>query len=1074
MELLSKLHAMKRYWRLFLFFLLFSAKGWSQNITLSVDRQPLEKVFLLIEKQSGYNFIYSSEAMEQSKPVSFEVNNETLANVLAVCFKDQPLKYTTTADKHVIVKLKLEKPVSSNREVKGKVVNENGKPVAGVTILIKKANLFAVSDDNGDFGFANAPDNVVLVISGAELEARELFIGNQSFVVINVKAKLGTLDETVVIAYGRTNKRVSTGTIGRVSKEEINKQPVSNPLSVLAGRVSGIQVTPLSGAPGTHMIVQIRGRNSIANGNDPLFIVDGVPFPSTTLNNNTGGVGTRSSPLDNLNPSDIESIEILKDADATAIFGSRGANGVILISTKKGRPGKTQFSVRSYKGIGTLTRRMDLLSTPDYITMRREAFSNDAVTPTLFNAPDLLLWDTTRHADWQKELIGKTVHTNDINITLSGGSEQTQFLLGAGYHKETTVFPGPFGSEKMNGNFTINHRSADGRLSVSFSGSFLVNKNTLPREDLSQRITLSPNAPAIYKPDGSLNWESSSWTNPMAALQRSFENRTQNLSGSLSLSYKLPRQVEMKLTAGYSHLYLREHGVSPRSSFDPAKAAISSAVFGNSTVQTLIAEPQVTHLLQCGNHQLESLLGLTVQQTEKSGIQQTGSGYASDNLLNSLKAAASVTTNSETDSRYRYSGLFGRLAYSYAKKYLATVTLRRDGSSRFGPANRFATFSSLGVGWIFTKEDFFKKQKVLSFGKVKGSFGKTGNDQIGDYRYLDLYAPYSYTYQSVVPFYPTQLFNPSYGWEEVKKLECSVDLGFFKDRLLLTANYYYNRTGNQLINYPLATTTGYAGILRNLPATIRNSGIELEVNAVIIKKRNFTWSTGFNISFPKNRLVRFDDLGKSSFATVYEVGQPLSIIKRFTNTGVNPATGVYSFQDYNGDGILSSSLDEKSVLDGSQRFFGGLQQTVTAGNWSMSLLVQFVKQPYASSYLSRFPKPGALSNQPVWVKDRWRKEGDITAIQRYTVTNPSANIAYLYFQLSDAALSDASFIRLRNLYISYDLSSPRLEKAGCEKLLFFMQGHNLLTITKYKGLDPETQTFLPPVKLITAGVQVNF
>lgn len=1056
-----------------------SANGFTQQVTLSVKDAPLETVIRQIKLQTGYSFFYNVNWLEKAKTVTADIKNVDIKEALDIVFKNQPLSFKLISST-IVLELKDSPPVKEEIalppppiDVKGKIVNENGEPVLA-TVTVKGTSNATSTNELGEFLLTGVDENSTLVITATNIEMFEVKLNGKSNLSLTAKTRTSTLDESIVIAYGTTNRRVTTGTVGRVTKDEMLKQPATNPLSVLAGRISGIQIIPVSGVPGANLIVMIRGRNSIGNGIDPLYIVDGIPFPGNTLNNTTGGAGTISSPLDNLNPSDIESIEVLKDADATSIYGSRGANGVILITTKKGKAGKARFSLNASTGIGTTTRTIPLLSTPEYLAMRREAFNNDGVIPTAIAAPDLLVWDTTRQTDWQKELIGHTLQYSDINTSFSGGSEQTQFLLSAGYHKESTVFGGPFGSEKINGSIAINHQSINRRLRISLAVSYLYNRNKLPAEDPSKMILQAPNAPAPYNPDGSLNWAASTWDNPMASLLRTFTNITTTFNSNFTLAYKLRPELEVKITAGYSNINLKEHGVNPRKSYNPAQSSVASATFGNTSVLTIISEPQITYSKKWSNHTLEYVSGFTIQQTDRNGLQQIGSGYTSDELLHSLKAASTVSMNAETDTRYRYTGLFGRAAYNYGKKYFATLTLRRDGSSRFGPANRFANFASAGVAWIFTGDPATHQGRLLSFGKIKASAGKTGNDQIGDYGYLDLYSPFYYSYQSIVPFSPTRLFNPGYGWEEVNKRELGIDLGFFKDRLLISANYYNNTTGNQLLSYPLPATSGFSGIVMNLPATIRNNGLELELNAVVLKKIKKTWTASFNISFLRNKLVKFDDLAKSGYAYDYEIGQSLSLIRRISIDRVDPLTGLYTFKDYDGSGALTFPEDEQSRLDGMKGFFGGFQQKIVLGKLSISVLFQFAQKPVAYNYLIQFAQPGALGNQPKWVLDRWRKSGDVTSIQKFSVNNGQASLAYSYLQYSDAAFSDASFIRLRNLYVSYDLISNRLQRAGLTGLQVFVQGLNLLTITKYKGFDPETQTFMPPIKVITAGVQFNF
>jgi TonB-linked SusC/RagA family outer membrane protein len=1059
---------------LLIVFLFVFQRGTAQSFTFSFQRTPLAKVFSQVEDKSDYRFLYTEEVLALGGPVSFTVKGVSLDSVLQFIFQQQPLSYSIEGKQIIVRKKIVEKMTPVNRELRGKVVDFQHEPVAGITVSVKQSHLATATDANGEFVLLNVPLKATLVITGGEIIPMELEASPYNFQLIVVQQRVSVLDETMVIAYGKTSKRFSTSSSSRVTQEEIGKQPVSNPLLALQGRVSGLQISQASGAPGSQVLIQLRGRNSIANGNTPLIILDGVPFPSTTLNNSLAGASLFSTPLDNINPYDIERIDVLKDADATAIYGSRGANGVILITTKKASADHTRFFAKVNLGTGSITRRMDLLSTPQYLSMRKEAFANDGSVMTNANAPDLLLWDTTRYTDWQKVLIGKTVQQYDINMGVSGGNQFTQFMISGGYHKESTVFPGDFGADKISGAISIHHQSLNKRFTLSFDNSYLINHNTLPREDISRRITLAPDAPAIYLPSGALNWENSTWTNPLSVIEKTFTNETEVLNSTISLTYQISKSFSAKISGGYSRQLLKEHGINPQRSFNPATVSSSSANFGRTNLQTLIAEPQLRYLLQHKKHSVDAVVGTSLQQTDQQSLQQTGTGYSSDALLYSIQAASVISTTVDADTKYRYVGHFARAIYQYDKKYLLTLTARRDGSSRYGPANRFANFYSAGAGWVFSKERWFKHQRFLSFGKIRMSTGRSGNDQIGDYRYLDLYSSYSNPYQSVTPFYPTQLFNPEYTWEQVNKKEIGMELGFLNDRFQLTTNYYHNTTKNQLIQYPLPSTTGFTGILKNLPATIRNTGLEIECSGVLIRKPKKSWTFSFNVTLPQNKLIAFDGLNSSSYANTYIVGQSLNIVKRYGLSGVDPVTGVYTFIDYDRNSQLGSPQDEQKVVDGSQQYFGGFQQSLILGRFSFSFLVQFVKQDYAPNYLLRFSRPGSQGNQPISVLNRWRKPGDMTDVQRFSVSNSSANTAFGFYQFSDAGFSDASYVRLRNVYISYDLLTKSLQKAGVKELSVFLQAHNLITLTSYKGLDPETQTFLPPVRLITAGFELNF
>lgn len=1060
----------------FCFFLLsfyFITVARGQLITFSVKNERLEKVFLLIEQQSGHHFIYSNEALAGAKPITLTVANEQLTSVLEKCFAGQPLQYNLH-EKNITVKAKPQAVVE--RVLSGKVINESGLPVQGISVAVKNTNLITATDINGIFIFDHAPESATLFISGAEIESQEITVKKSNNIEVVIRQRVNVLDETLVIAYGKTSRRYTVGTSSGIKSSEIEKQPVSNSLLVLPGRISGLQVSQNNGAPGSYVTVRLRGQNSIANGNDPLFIIDGVPFPSVTLSGSFGGAtGVNTSPLNTLNPADIESIDVLKDAEATAIYGSRGANGVILITTKKGYQGKPSLNIRYYKGLGSITRRIELLNTPEYIAMRKEAFANDGVSPTAANARDLLLWDTIRYTDWQDVMIGNTMKSDDVNLQYAGGTAETQFRISAGYHKETTVFPGDFFMKKFSGSLQMNHRSVDKKFLLSISSEYAYAGSELPMEDLTTQITLPPNAPAIYDATGKLNWENSTWNNPMALLNSVFEFKTDQFLSNVSMAYQVLPGLSAKLNGGFTYLNAKDLAITPGSNYDPALNATGIARFATNTIKTLIAEPQISYDYYKKQISATILAGATLQSSTQYNIAQAGTGYTNDATIRSLRAAPSIINVGENDINYRYSGLFTRITADYKKRYLFSATIRRDGSSRYGPENRFANFWSLGAGWIFSEEKFLKKQRLLSFGKLKLSAGLTGNDQIGDYKYLDLYSPLSNAYLGVTPYVPTQLYNPLFGWEKVNKKEAGLDLGFIKDRILITVNYYYNTTTNQLVSYPLPTMSGFSGITRNIPAIIRNTGWEFEVNTVNLKSRFWEWRSSANLTIPKNELVEYEGLASSTYANRYVIGQSLFIAKAYQNTGVDPQLGIYTFTDFNRDNLINNPNDRQVVVFTGQRFFGGLQNTIKYKRLSLSILFQFVSHPHSENYLSRFGRPGNMTNQPKLILGRWQRPGDISSIQRFTNSSSSANTAFSNYRASDVGgYGDASYIRLRNLSFTVDLLKPELQKKGIKSCQVFLQGHNLVTITAFEGLDPETKSLLPPVRMLTAGFQLTF
>ena len=449
-----------------------------------------------------------------------------------------------------------------------------------------------------------------------------------------------------------------------------------------------------------------------------------------------------------------------------------------------------------------------------------------------------------------------------------------------------------------------------------------------------------------------------------------------------------------------------------------------------------------------------------------------GYGYKSNALITNLAAATTITIMNDEKTEYKYAAFFGRFNYQYRNRYILNFTGRRDGSSRFGPDKRFANFGAIGAAWLFSKENFLKDSKWLSFGKLRGSYGVTGSDLIGDYQYLDSYTVSSTVYGSSTSLYPSRLFNPYFSWEKTTKLEVALETGFLNDRIHFTAAWYRNRSGNQLVGIPLPGTTGFSGIQANLPATVENTGLEFELNTTPVKTENFQWNSNVNISFPKNKLVSFPGLAGSTYANTYAVGYPVSIAKVYNYEGINPETGLYTFTDYNEDGNITSPDDNLAIKNLGVKYFGGWSNNFSYKHWELSFLFQFVNQKQLN-YNSLMLYPGTINNQPVEVLNVWSEENQNGLYMPYTTGAKSQkNLLLGYFRNSTAAVSDASFVRLKNVQLSYRIPV----KKYVQDILIYVQGQNLLTLTNYFGLDPEFTTtgFLPPLKTWSFGVQLTF
>jgi len=972
--------------------------------------------------------------------------------------------------------------VAQNNIRIGTVTDAQG-PLAGVNVLVKNTHRGTTTSLEGAFTIqAKATDSLVFSFLG--YLPQTIAVEQQTTINVMLVQDATSLDEVVLNAgYYDVTDREKTGSISKVTAEEIENQPVSNPLAAMQGRMAGVSIVQNTGVPGGGFSIQIRGRNSIrSEGNAPLYIVDGVPYPSKSLGNTTVSTvfgSVPESPLNGINPNDIESIEVLKDADATAIYGSRGANGVVLITTKKGKAGKTTFSLSTSTGVGSLTRTMELLHTKQYLAMRREAFANDNITEYPSYEYDINgTWDQDRYTDWQKELIGKTAYYTTANGSVQGGGKQTQFLLRGGYEEQTTVFPGDFKYKKGSVLVNLNHSTPNDRFKVQVSGNYVWDDNHLPAANLVyQARTLAPNAPELYTEDGELNWEDGTFNNPLAALNATYLSQTNNLIAHTNLGYRLFKGMELKMNLGYNKSIFVQSRTNPNTVFNPEyglDSSISSITLHTADRNSWILEPQIDYSKNLGKLRISLLLGGSIQQQTSTKLLQFARGFASNSLIYNPAAASQINVNGYSEELYRYRALFGRLNFNWDHTYIVNLTARRDGSSRFGPENQYATFGAVGSAWIFSEEAFIKNTvPFLTHGKLRGSYGTTGNDQIGNYGFLNTYSPSGLSYQGIQGLQPVQLYNPDYGWEINKKLEAALELGFLKDRISIVTSYYRNRSSSQLVGIPLPGTTGFSSVQANLDAVVQNTGIELELATIPIQREHFQWKTFFNISFPDNKLLSFPNLEASTYANSLVIGEPLDINLLYNYTGVDTATGLFTFQDVDGDGTITKPNDLKTVAFMGPEYYGGFQNSLTYNNFNLDFLFQFVKKK-GRNYLANGALPGTMANQPIAVLDRWQDSGDQSSLQGFSAGyNDDSYRAYINYYDSTGSVGDASYIRLKNIALSYTIPSSRTTGIACR---IFAQAQNVLTFTNYDGPDPETEIYnnLPPLKMFSTGVAFTF
>jgi len=1102
-----------------------SARSNAQRLSISVRNGSLEKVFSEIEKKTNYVLFYDATLLQKSKPVTVEMKDASVEEVLNASLKDQGLGFSIQ-DRTIFLKREMEKtpPVVAPSVVMDEgdetidiiVESESGEPLSGASVNITKLKKSGMTDFKGRYSLKGmkVPDGEYAVeITNVGFEKH---VGTLK--VVNGRAKLGVrmkqatsgLNETVVKGYYATSKALNTGNVSTVSGDIIHEQPVSDPIQALIGRVPGLVIQQSSGNPGAYAKIMVRGQNSISNGNDPLYVVDGVPFSSLSLSSTSASIGVTGlgnalmntgsglSPFNGLNPTDIESIDVLKDADATAIYGSRGANGVILITTKKGKSGDTKFDLNVFTGAGSVARKVDLLNTQQYLAMRREAFLNDKLAiPSIITKPTDVnydingVWDTTRYTDWQKVLLGGTENFTNAQGSISAGNVNTRFTLGGGYARQGTVFPGDYADQKASVHVNISHNSVDRRLGVQFVTNYINDNNNIPANNFPSSITLAPDAPPLYDKQGNINWATRNGTatfaNPLASLAIKASAVTNNLISNLKINYELLKGLQLRVSLGYNHDEMRQSSLTPAVAFAPPNNNLNTNrdnTFATTDFSSWIVEPGLNFSKSVGYGRLDITAGLTYQQNKSNSFTQDTYNFVSDALISNPQAASNLKILGINDVLYRYTAAYGRISYDWQDKYVVNLTARRDGSSRFGPGKQFGNFGAAGLAWIFSKESFVHDHfHFLNFGKIRGSYGVTGNDQIADYQYLSTYSATTNTYQGITGLAPVRLTNPFFAWEVVKKLEGGIEMGFLKDklsdessRIFISASYYRNRTANQLVGLSLPSQTGFTTIQYNLPAIVQNTGFEVLVNTENIHSNAFEWSSSINLTIPSNKLVAFPNLANfAAYKNTYIVGESIFIKRTFQNTGVNPQTGLYSFNTKNTTGLPSSPQDYAATSLLTQRFYGGIQNRFSYKNFGLDIFFQFVKQ-LGSNYIIGFgPYAGiANTNQPTEVLGRWRNPGDLTATQRFGTTSGSTIQPAQFLAASNKQYVDASFIRLKNLAFSYQMPRAWTSKLQLQNVKIYVQCQNLFTITHYVGLDPESGVLaLPPLRMLAAGFQVG-
>lgn len=963
----------------------------------------------------------------------------------------------------------------------------------GVNVVVKGTSRGAISDANGLFTVEAQP-NDILVFSFVGYNTQEVTYTGQTLLEVLMVEESRELDEVVVIGYSSVQKRDITGSVSSVKSTAFKDIAINGLDQAMQGQAPGVQVTNSSGTPGGGVSVRIRGVTSISAGNRPLFIVDGIPVETGELTGRDFG-GQNDNALALINPNDIESIEILKDASTKATYGSRASNGVVVIRTKRGKPGKPKITFDGQRGLIESIHTLDLLNSSQLLELQREAVTHSDKNPSAFGLnPGVTDAVST---DWQDEVLRKAV-LQQYQLSVAGGDEDTKYYVSGSYRDEEGV--------QLNNKFTrlsatinIDQKMTD---KLAF-GSNMVLTRTLNKRVKSDNFLDGVFSGAIkslpydvpYDEEGRIVGPSSPLYasfpnfNPVGqALLPRFNTVTAKLLGGLNATYSFSKDLRVKAQVSVDYNDITEDDYESSQTaiggYLPSVGGQGYGVFSATTLTTVNSFATVNYAKTLHEkHNFTGLLGTELLQRYQMGGNVQGRLFPSDDFTYIQSAGIVDQGSSAKIPPSSLVSFFGEVSYDLEDRILAKISFRADGSSNFGPNNKFGYFPAISAGWRISQEKFFKSD-IISDLKLRGSFGYTGNERIGAFQYLALWS--ASTYNGTAGVSPQNVNNPNVKWETTQETNLGVDIALWEGRLQATADAYYNKTSDLLLNRPYPTTTGFTGVLDNI-GDMQNKGLELSVTSVNVEGA-LRWTTNLNLSKNLNKVLFLADSvplfrgysGEGVDATnVIKEGYPMGSFWGMNYLGVDPATGDAIYQDLNNDGVINNS--DAMVIGNSQpKLIGGMTNTLSYRGFDLSFLFQFsLGNKVLNLTKATLVNMGAdlESNQSVDALRRWQKEGDITDVPRYEFESTRNNLH------SNRLLEDGSYLRLKNVSIGYNLPSRISRKFMFEQLRLYCSATNYWTYTKYTGSDPEVSTLdgsvsaqgidfftLPQVKTVTVGL----
>ncbi len=950
-----------------------------------------------------------------------------------------------------------------------------GDPLTGVTVIIKGTTIGSYTDDAGRYSIDLLPNASELTFTFLGKRSEDITIDGRTTIDVALEEDVLSLEDVVVVGYG-TQRRVDvTGSISSVSAEEINELPVPGIDQALQGRVAGLILNSNSGQPGVGMTVRIRGNSSINAGNEPLYVIDGIPVTTGDFSSQAYG-GQDFNALTDLNPNEIESIEVLKDAAATSIYGSRASNGVVLITTKRGKTGKPSITLNAYYGFTNPIEKYDMLSGEQF----RELLNESRGTNDPWNGLDTDFMDLVFQDD---------AAIQEYDLSVSGGDEKTKYYIGGSFmDQEGTVIGQNF--NRVSGRVNLDHRvneklSFGAGVNITRTKTNVVNSDNNIYGALSLAI-LQPSNVEAFNEDGSYNFTGMIFENPVAAaLEVDQELLSYRTLANVFGRYEIIPGLAFQSKVALDKLNFDERNYIP-ATINRGRGSNGSGNLNTSDAIRVVNQNTLDFQRQINDLSLNVLAGIDYEQFKTRRTFLAGNGFPSAEFR-WLGSAAEYTNASQTETENRLLSYYGRVTLNYDNKYIFTGTFRADGSSKFGENNRYGYFPSGSIAWRFSNENFLINSNVINDGKIRVSYGLTGNQAgIGNFASRGL-AGGGNNYGSAPGVAPTQLPNPDLQWEQTTEINIGFDLALFSEVLGITFDWYQKTTEDLLLNRPLPGSSGFTSITQNV-GEMENTGIEVLFNVVPFSGE-FNWDFSLQFATNQNEVTRlFEGQGfDAGFANRIDEGKPLSYFLGWrAEEFVNPETGDVIYEDVNGDGNITP-VDEVDIGNPNPEFFGGFRNNLSFKGFDLSFFFQFQYGNDILNYTRIFAEDGLRRgfNNTTAVLDRWQQPGDVTRIPR--VSEGGGPNASRNNSISSRLVEDGSYIRLKNLSLGYTIPNDITSQVGISRLRFYVAGTNLWTLTDYSGLDPEVNfdgtsaltlgtDFLTQGqnKMITFGANLNF